>query len=342
MQQRFLPLFHHLNSDHAIAPKGLWVMHTDEVLLHQWLCDVCRPHWLANHQLIERLELTSVKSWVDVVAKLNDLSLFGDSTALIVSGNHKPDAKTITHLTAFADDVASGQNQNHLLWCLPKQDKRSLATKALKLFDDKGLIIDGDIYNEQLRTDILTAKANELGLVLTSEAWQMLLSHTEHHLLSAYQTLWRTSFLYTHGQMIGVDELAESLVDGADFTVFHLTDSLLAGDVSKSLNILYHLRRTDTAPSIVLWALAKEVRLILQIQSGKHPSELGIWQSKVSIYQRAAQRAYHQERDWLSKVYAIDKAIKGVSNQDAWQMMADLVGQMGGLGTPMTSSHATH
>ncbi len=337
MQQRFLPFFHHLTGDNAIATKGLWLIHSDEPLLYQWLCDACRPHWSANHQLIKRMELTSVKSWLDVVAELNDLSLFGDSTALIVSGNHKPDAKAITRLTAFAEDVASGHNHNHLLWYLPRQDKKSLTTKALKFFDGQGLIIDGNVYNEQLRRDILTAKANELGLTLTSEAWQMLLAHTEHHLLSAYQTLWRTSFLHLHGQMIGVEELTESLVDGADFTVFHLLDNILMGNVHKSLSILHHLKRTDTAPNIVLWALAKDIRLILQIQAGKHPSELGIWQSKIYVYEQAARRLSGQGGAWLSEVYAIDKAIKGVSDKHTWQMMADLVLAMCGFTVSNTS-----
>ncbi|OPH39013.1 DNA polymerase III subunit delta [Moraxella equi] len=332
MQQRFLPLFHHLKNDNTTPTQGLWVMHSDEPLLHQWLIDACRPQWSANNQLIKRIELSSAKSWLDVVAELNDLSLFGDSTALIVTGNHKPDTKAIARLTAFADDVAGGHSHNHLIWCLPKQDKKSLATKALKFFDNQGLIIDGNVYNESVRTDILTAKAQELGLILSPDAWQMLLSHTEHHLLSAYQTLWRTSFLYTHGQMIGVDELERSLVDGADFTVFHLSDVILAGDAQKSLAILHHLKRTDTAPSIVLWAIAKDVRLILQIQAGKAPSELGIWQSKAYIYEQTARRLHGQGGRWLSDVYAIDKAIKGVSGKDVWQLLTDLVLSVCGVG----------
>lgn len=300
-------------------------MHSDEPLLHQWLIDACRPIWSKNNQLIERVELSSVKSWFDVIAKLNDLSLFGDSTALIVAGNYKPDTKAIARLSAFADDVMGGHSHHHLIWCLPKQDKKSLTTKSLKLFDNQGLIIDGNVYNEKIRTDILTAKAQELGLILSFDAWQMLLSHTEHHLLSAYQCLWRTSFLYTRGQMIGVDELEQSLVDGADFTVFHLSDNMLMGNAQKSLAILEYLKRTDTAPSIVLWAVAKDIRLILQIQAGKPSSELGIWQSKAHVYEQAARRLHGQNNAWLSAVYAIDKTIKGVSDKNAWQLLMDLI-----------------
>lgn len=331
MQQRFLALFSHLNGNQATPIQGLWLMHSDEPLLHQWLIEACRPHWTAHHQLVKRMELTSASSWTDVLAELNDLSLFGDSTALIVTGNHKPDPKTLAKLSTFADEVAGGQNTNHLLWCTPKQDKKSLATKTIKLFDDRGLVIDGHLYHEQLRQEILSAKACELGLTLTPEAWQLLLSHTEHNLLTAYQCLWRASFLHPHGQMMGVDELSVSLVDGADFTVFHLSECILAGDAQKSLDILAHLKRTDTAPSLVLWSVAKDARLVLQIQAGKNPHELGIWQNKVNLYLNTAKHTQTTSHTWLNQIYDIDKAIKGVSGADVWQALMGLVVSMCGV-----------
>lgn len=327
MQQRFLSTFDDLKHKHRTPVQGIWVIHTDEVLLHQWLADACRPHWQDNNQLVVRMELTSPKSWLDVLAKLNDLPLFGDNVAVIVSGNHKPDAKTIDKLARFADDVSAGYSANHLLWCLSRQDKKSLATKALKLFDNKGLLIDGNI-NEAIRKEVLAVKAHELGLTLTDDAWQMLLSHTEHNLLSAYQCLWRTSFLYTQ---VGIEELSVSLVDGMDFTVFHLSDNILTANINKSLTILNHLKHTDTAPSIVLWALAKDARLILQIQAGKHPSELGIWQSKSFGYEQMAYRTRGVSDAWLPMIYEADRAIKGVGTSDVWQLMTDLVVSMCGL-----------
>ncbi|MDO4450425.1 MAG: DNA polymerase III subunit delta [Moraxella sp.] len=327
MQQRFLSIFDDLKHKHRTPVQGIWVIHTDEVLLHQWLVDACRLHWQDNNQLAVRMELTSPKSWLDVLAKLNDLPLFGDNVAVIVSGNHKPDVKTLDKLARFADDVSAGHSANHLLWCLSKQDKKSLNTKALKLFDNEGLLIDGNI-NEAIRKEVLIIKARELGLTLTDDAWQMLLSHTEHNLLSAYQCLWRTSFLYTQA---GIEELSVSLVDGMDFTVFHLSDNILTTNINKSLTILNHLKHTDTAPSIVLWALAKDARLILQIQSGKNPSELGIWQNKVHLYTNIAKRTQGMSGDWLSQIYAIDKAIKGVSGMDAWGELERLCLAMCGI-----------
>ncbi|WP_066801597.1 DNA polymerase III subunit delta [Moraxella oblonga] len=319
MQTRLLPLLYDLKRN-AVALNGLWLLHTDNPVVADWLIEACRPAWTAQGQFAKRMELTSPKSWHEVVNELFGLSLFDETTVLIVSGNHKPDTKDkalMSSLNRFTQDVKDKTNQNQLIWCLPKQDKKSLATKAMQFFDMHGLIIDGNIYDEKLRGEFLHLKAQELGLTLDDMAWQMLMNATEKNLLTAYQTLWRLSFL-PHADVVGADELEQALVAGVDFNVFDLSDALLTANAPKTLQILNHLQHTDIAPSIVLWAVAKEARLILQIQAGKNPSELGVWQSKLYLYLNIAQRTQGISGDWLSQIYAIDKAIKGVSGMDVW------------------------
>lgn len=324
MQTRLLSLLAQLDQPTTVS--GLWLVHSDEPLAIQWLIDACRPHWANHHQLIKRTELVSAKSWTEVVNDLDSPDLFGDSTALIVTGKHKIDTKDkalTARLERFAQDVKDNNSQNHLIWCLPKQDKKSLATKAVQFFDTHGLIIDANLYDEKLRGDLLAFKAKKLGLTLDHTAWQMLMSHTEHNLLTAYQTLWRLSFL-PHTDMVSMDELEQALVAGSAFNVFDLSDALLHANPSKTLSVLNHLKNTDTAPSLVLWAVAKDARLILQIQAGKNPYELGIWQNKVHLYTNIAQRTQATSSDWLTQIYTIDKAIKGVSDKDAWSAIQTL------------------
>lgn len=334
MQTRLLPLLHDLER-HAVPCCGLWLVHTDEPLLIDWLIDVCRPIWSKNNQIIKRMELSSPKSWHDVISELHDLSLFGESTALIVTGKHKPDTKDkilISALSQFAKDVADGHTQNHLIWCLPKQDKKSLSTKSIQLFDKDGMLIDGNIYDERLRREFLTFKAQRLDLSLDGTAWQMLMGATEGNLLSAYQALWRLSFL-PHSDIVSTDELKQALIAGADFNVFDLSDALINGNAPKALNILRHLKQTDTAPSIVLWAIAKDARLILQIQAGKDPKGLGIWSNKVQMYINTAHRTQALSHTWLNQIYAIDKMIKGISADNAWLRLERLCLDVCGLDT---------
>lgn len=319
MHSRLLTFFEDIKRN-AIPLSGLWLVHGDDLLAVDWLIEACRPTWMTNNHLIKRMELSSPKSWHEVMHELSSLSLFDENTTLLVTGKHKPDFKDkalLSSFTQFAKDTKDGTSCNHLIWCLPKQDKKSLATKAVQFFDTHGVIIDGNIHDERLRGELLRIKSAELGLTLDSMAWQALMSATEKNLLMAYQTLWRLSFL-PHAQVVSVDELEQALVAGVDFNVFDLSDALISANAQKTLQILHHLKHTDIAPSIVLWAVAKDVRLILQIQAGKNPSELGIWQNKVHMYTNIAQRTQGVSEGFLHQIYAIDKAIKGVSSKEVW------------------------
>lgn len=323
MQQYFLPVFLSLKSKQPPATHGLWLVHSDEPLTQQWLIDALRPHWQANEQTVKRLELISPKSWQEIIGELGSVGLFDEGTALIVTGKHKPDSNAINALTRLATDIQRGELNHHLLWCSPKQDKKSLTSKAVKLFDNHGVFIDANVHNEQVRTNLLKAKADELKLHLTDEAWQLLLVHTEHNLLGAFWTLWRLSYLPATNQ-IDTSTLASSLSEGSQFDVFGLSDSLLAGDVHKSLTILSHLKHTGVAPSLVLWAINKDARLISQLQAGKDAHSLGIWQNKIHAYRHAAWRSTHSQQ-WAQKIYTIDKTIKGIAEGDVWQQLQALV-----------------
>lgn len=131
MQDSFLSLYPKLMQDGQAGAdvrqsghtriSGLWLAHGDEPLLTQWLTDAMRPIWQHDGQEVKRLELVSSKSWQDALAELNSLSLFANATALIVTGNHKPDKTTLAEI----ESLAQTESENCLLWLLPKQDKRA-------------------------------------------------------------------------------------------------------------------------------------------------------------------------------------------------------------------------
>ena len=268
MLERFLPLWTCLIDEKNLTNiNGVWLIHSDEPLIHQWLIDALKPHYQAHHQQIKRMELISAKSWSDVLSELNSLDLFAENSALIVTGKHKPDVKTLEKFQQFIQDSQNGQNSNHLLWCLPKQDKKSLSTKVMKFFEQSGLVIDGNIHNEEMRATLLAKKAKQFQLNFETDAWQFLISHTQQNLLAAYQILSQLSLSWTN-QTIHLSILNQILQDSSQFDVFELSDAMLLGSLKKSMQILYYLQNSDIVPSIVLWTLSKDVQLILQLQAG--------------------------------------------------------------------------
>ncbi|MGM8887980.1 hypothetical protein ACS8FD_18790 [Psychrobacter sp. 1U2] len=154
MQDTFIQAYPKLLQP-TVAVAGLWLAHGNEPLLSQWLIDTMRPHWRAQNYAIKRIELISVKSWQEVLSELGSQSLFDDASALIVTGNHKPDKAVIAELERFAQEAQTGAHNHSLLWLTSKQDKRSQSSKWFAPFAQYGHVIDCNLYNEQQRQQLL-------------------------------------------------------------------------------------------------------------------------------------------------------------------------------------------
>ena len=350
MQQTFIQAYPKLLQP-SVAVAGLWLAHGDEPLLHQWLIDALRPHWREQNYAIKRIELISIKSWQDVLAELGSLSLFDDASALIVTGNHKPDKAVIAELERFAVEAQAGTHSHSVLWLTSKLDRRAQTGKWFTPFAQYGRVIDYNLYDERGRQQLLQVQAQQFGLTLSQDAWQLLMSHTEHHLLSAYQTLWRLSYLFapeliaanseaTNSEMLStstklspmptstksialdINDLQAALVSDAQFSVFDLSDAMLAGNSTQVAKIILQLQASDEPTTLVLWAISKDMRHILALHDGQDPQTLGIWRSKQSLYQQACRRVSPaQTADWSEIIYRCDQAIKGIIRQPAWELL---------------------
>jgi DNA polymerase-3 subunit delta len=345
----------------SVAVAGLWLAHGDEPLLHQWLIDGLRPHWRAQNYAIKRVELISVKSWQEVLSELGSLSLFDDASALIVTGNHKPDKAVIAELERFAQEAQTEANGHSLLWLTSKQDRRAQGSKWFAPFAQYGHVIDCNLYDERQRQQLLQIQAQHFGLRLSQEAWQLLMSHTEHHILSAYQTLWRLSYLFApqlaannkqleannNGQdsvnnsssttsastnvALDINDLQAALVSDAQFSVFDLSDAMLAGNSAQVAKIIFQLQATDEPTTLVLWAISKDMRQIMALMEGQDPQALGIWRSKQGLYQQACRRqSKAQTAQWPALIYRCDQAIKGLVRQPAWELLLQAALELAG------------
>ncbi|PNK61327.1 DNA polymerase III subunit delta [Psychrobacter sp. FDAARGOS_221] len=342
MQDSFLNIYPKLTqvqADHNLNLTGLWLAHGDEPLLQQWLVDAMRRSWHLQNLAIKRIELVSAKTWLEVLTELNSLSLFDDATAVIITGNHKPDKDVQQQLETFAIEANAGNNQNCVLWLTAKVDKRAQSSKWFAPFAKFGQVIDCNLYNENQRQQLLSLHAQRFGLALQPEAWQFLMVQTEHHLLSAYQALWRLSYLFapqiaelnaqsenteqpTASFSIDVEALQAALVSDAQYSVFDLSDAMLAGNATQVVKIIEQLRATEEPTPLVLWAISKDMRLILQLLDGQDPQSIGIWSSKQSLYQSACRRQTPQSvADWADILYQCDKSVKGVNRQPAWELI---------------------
>lgn len=341
MSQPFLAAFDAITHAPATHSIGFWLAHGDEPLLQQWLADALVAQWQQLGLSRQRIELISAKSWFDVISELNSLSLFEPASAVIVSGNHKPDKDALAQLTDIASaasasiqNAQSPDNTSTLLWLTDKLDKRALSSKWIAPFKQHGQIIDCRLYDERQRQQILTQQANKFGIQLSPQAWGRLLEQTQNNLLDAHQTLWRLSFLQQtdDNKPIDDEQLQAGLVSHSQFSVYDLSEAILLGNAEHVIKIITTLKYAKEPESLVLWVLAKDVRLLQQLISGQSMQSLGIWQSKQRLYAAALQRHTHASiNGWSNALYRCDQAIKGIIQQPAWEVILQLALTMAGM-----------
>ncbi|ENW79680.1 MULTISPECIES: DNA polymerase III subunit delta [unclassified Acinetobacter] len=308
--------------------RGAWIIHGQEPLLEQNLLDGFRKSWQQHEVERQRYDISSVNDWKNVFNALNSLSLFSQQLAIEVHGNIKPDANGLRLLKNYIQ-----QNEHNLLLIvLPKQDSSSLKSAFFQVVEANGVVVSLTATYPQDRQKILNLEAEKLGIQLDHDAWQWLMEHHEHNLLAAKNSLMRVADTFPDIKQIQIDQLYECLQDQSRYTTYDLSDALLTGNLAQSVKIYQYLLAAGEPDSLILWTLSKEMRLLMQLfEQPQNALQLGIWKTKVSLYQQALRRLNpRQFLKWPELLLAIDAAIKGMSKENSEHLMLQAISELCG------------
>ena len=179
----------------------------------------------------------------------------------------------------------------------------------------------------------LRARAKALHLEIDPEASQLIVDRVEGNLLAAQQELEKLGLL-ANGESIGVDLVLRSVGDSARYDVFQLAEAAAAGDAARALRVLLGLKSEGVEPTLILWALVRELR--------------GMWQARERERLRSAARgspwnlAANPSGRALARLKKLplaplllqashtDRVIKGLSAGDAWSALTGLTGAFAG------------
>ena len=316
---------------------GAWLLHGNEPLLEQNLTLRFKQHWQQHDIERQRFDINNASDWRDVFNALNSLSLFSTQLAVEVHGNIKPDNSLLPTLEQFIQSPEG----NLLLMVMPRQDQAAQKTRFYQMVDANGIVVPLVIQNERERQAILEDEAAQFGLKLQADAWQLLLSQTENNLFAAQQSLLKLRDMYdaTTQAAINADMLYASLNDQSRYSSFDLVDAALQGDVAQAVKILNFLFESGEADSLILWALSRDMRLVMQLQEQPNQyQKLGIWQNRVRLFQQALRHIHPaHSMDWPVLLQRTDEAIKGVSEENPQDLLLQLVLAL--CGKPLFSLH---
>ena len=179
------------------------------------------------------------------------------------------------------------------------------------------------------------------GIQANQEAVQILADRVEGNLLAAVQEIEKLKLLAPEGR-VDADTMSAVVADSARYNLFEFIDKMLMGDAQSAAQSLRGLQNEGTEPIPLLWAITRELRILVkaseQVARGEHSDwalkNAGVWDKRISLFRRALQRNKPAHlRMYLYQAGAIDRGIKGMRKADIWDEMATLVLSIAGSQT---------
>ena len=283
--------------------------------------------------------------WGQLIEAGASLSLFAEKRLLELRiANGKPGDKGAAALLEY---LARPAEDTVLLISLPKLDGSTQKTKWAKA------LIDGkDVQFLQIwpveATQLpqwIRQRLAQAGLSADQEAIELIAARVEGNLLAAAQEVEKLKLLAEGGQ-INAATVQAAVADSARYDVFGLIDAALHGQAAHALHMLDGLRGEGVEAPVILWALARELRLLanlaMQYSQGT-PLERAfaqarppVWDKRRPLLSKALQR--HGASAWnqmLVEAQQIDAQVKGQAEGDPWiglsQLCLRLAGKRFGL-----------
>lgn len=228
----------------------------------------------------------------------------------------------------FEEYAAQPPTDTLLLVTAPKLDRSAQNTRWVKALEGAGAWIQVWPVDAHQLPRWIEQRLRRQGVRATEGATRLLADRVEGNLLAAAQEVDKLSLLVEPGRELDEATIATVVADSARYSVFTLTDRMLAGQVDEAVRTLRGLREEGTEPIVVLWAFSRELRTLAraaelraQGASADHAlKSVGVWESRKALLQQALKRLKPSDLAVLLRLCATaDRTIKGLLVGDAWE-----------------------
>jgi DNA polymerase-3 subunit delta len=218
---------------------------------------------------------------------------------------------------------------NLLLMIAPGLDRRELQSQWSKQVESAGVLVQVWPLKGQELVRWLGQRLQAVGLQPGPGVAELLAERAEGNLLAAVQEIEKQRLLRDPGP-IEVADLLGNLADSARFDLFSLTDAALSGDRARTQRVISVLRAEGTADVLVLWVLAREIRMLAEAAGaraagGRAPgaADSRVPPQRVQAIERALARLSPTLlRALLHHCSLVDQSIKGLIGGDPWHRLA--------------------
>ena len=270
--------------------------------------------------------------WHSLLQTGNSLSLFSERRIIeLIIPSGKPGKEGSKVLCDYIDTSSS---DDIFLIISGKIEKTSTTSKWYQKINSAGATIQVWPVSNKDMPRWLSNRTKEMGLSMEQDAIDLLADRVQGNLLAASQEITKLKLVADENGHITREDVIEGVLNNARYNPFGMIDSAVSGNTRDAIKTLRGLRAEGVDPIMILWALARECQLLLdlqeEIQNGKEINQAlythNVWKSRVSIiHQALANHSMETLQTLISHATEIDAAIKGQSFLNPWLIIEDLV-----------------
>jgi len=314
LQKNMQPMYvllgqdHYLLNDAALTIKSAWRQRgeSDEKTIH----------------------INSTADWAKLIEEANSYSLFTEYVLLDV----RFDKKTI-------DALGKETLSQYLL----KINSRTLiilraanmSAKQLPWLTSHNLVLALQVFplSAQALQQWILAQLQSKAIRHDPQIPTLIHQYTQGNMLACAQVIERLALTCTVDEVLTAKDVVAQLVDQCDYQLYELADACLTANTEKAIHHLRQANNHHTEPTLILWLLAQEIRLLIQLahlQQQAIPfntacSQLKIWPQRSKSYQMTLSRL-SQPRLYqlLQTSQQLDERIKSGHNQQIWQLFEQI------------------
>ena len=267
----------HLAQAKKSSPHPLYVLCGDEPLLVMELQDQLRAMVMA-HGHTEREVMMHEKGfdWSALMNAGQTMSLFGDKRYVelrIPTGKPGRDGSdAIKQFCAQIDAQVKEKSPVDTVTCifLPRVDFQTQKSAWFTALDESAIAVRIDPIDRthlpswiagRLKQQKQQVEAGEAG----QRALQFMANQIEGNLIAAHQEVQKLGLLYPEGTLTEKN-IRDAVLNVARYDVFQLTESLLAGDLTRFNRMVDGLEGEGEPLVLILWTVTEEVRLLNRLR----------------------------------------------------------------------------
>jgi DNA polymerase-3 subunit delta len=327
-----------LPSSLARQLQTIYLVSGDEPLLVNEAADAIRA--TARSQGFVERELHVIErgfDWQGLIAGSRSMSLFAQRKIVeIRMANAAPGEQGADAIVELAEQSSP---DTLVLIIAAKLDGRTQSSRWVSAVEKRGVLVQVWPIDLPRLPAWIRERLGRHKLQADAAAASLLAERVEGNLLAAHQEIEKLALLLPPGP-ITAETVVDAVADSARFDVLQLGEAAMRGQTARALRILDCLHGEDVEPTLVLWAVNKDLQWIARARNLMRRGQsaesamntLYVWRPRQAAMGQALSRTNgHTLRNLLLDAERVDRTIKGVEKGDPWLALERLVARLAGV-----------